>query len=280
MGVQNVCEHPPDRRGIFLFSARTRGSKSMSSGNGRARFNMLSAQQRANFRTACRQMIRLTEGTAAPVIFGPPPRIGGEVNSATACVLRLRSGCFVVTAAHVLTGYEERVDSGEELVWQVGRLPFDPLSRVAWRDESTDTVLLALADEEASRVGSSILSPSTGWPPPAPRIGQLLVISGYPKVARVSQSVGSIGSGSVSVILRVTATSDCSVTCQIEQEDLVSFDENPVPDVDIDLGGWSGAPALVVGNLSYPLIGVVCEYQSSWQLLRIGTLESAMVQET
>ena len=82
------------------------------------------------------------------------------------------------------------------------------------------------------------------------------------------------------MILRVTAANDRQVTCQIEQNDLVSFDANPVPDAGIDLGGWSGAPALLVGGLSYPLIGVVSEYHAAWQLLRIWTLESAMLQET
>src|SRR5437867_5034273 len=110
-------------------------SISMTSANGRTRFNELPVQQQERFCSVSRQMIRLTEGSAVPIIFGPPPRIGDDINSATGCVLRLRSGSFLVTAAHVLAGYKTRLAAGEELVWQVGHLPFNPLSRAAWTDD-------------------------------------------------------------------------------------------------------------------------------------------------
>jgi hypothetical protein len=83
----------------------------------------------------------------------------------------------------------------------------------------------------------------------------------------------------MSAILRVTSANDRYAVCEIARDDLVSFDANPVPDADFDHSGWSGAPALLFGALSYPIIGVVSEYQPALQLLFIATLESAMLQE-
>jgi hypothetical protein len=36
---------------------------------------------------------------------------------------------------------------------------------------------------------------------------------------------------------------------------------------------------LLVGKLSYPLVGVIIEYHMGFELLRIATLESAAVEE-
>jgi hypothetical protein len=92
-----------------------------------------------------------------PIIFAPPLSIGGTQNSASGCVLRLGARTFVVTASHVLSGYEERIQSGEVLR-QVGDLPpFDPLSRVAWRDRGRDIVLLHISQNEACDIGPCII---------------------------------------------------------------------------------------------------------------------------
>jgi hypothetical protein len=39
------------------------------------------------------------------------------------------------------------------------------------------------------------------------------------------------------------------------------------------MGGWSGGPVLLLGEISYPLVGIISEYQNSLGLLRIATLE-------
>jgi hypothetical protein len=76
-------------------------------------------------------MARLARDHAVPIVFAPPLSVGGKINGATGCVLRLDAERFVVTACHVLAGYEERIRSGEMLNWQVGNLPpFDPLPRI------------------------------------------------------------------------------------------------------------------------------------------------------
>jgi len=243
--------------------------------SGRDRFQALPAPEQARFRSVSQHLIRHAVASAVPIVFGHPPRIGTKIESASGCVLRLRVGHFVVTAAHVLREHENRLADGEESIWQVGRLPFSPLGRIASSDKSADVAFLKVSEWEASQIGSSILS--LVWPPARPAKGQLLIISGYPRVARQFQGQGAIGCGPMSAILRITSINDRYAVCQIAREDLVSFDANPVPDADFDHSGWSGGPALLFGDLSYPIIGVVSEYQPALQLLLIATLESAML---
>jgi len=251
-----------------------------NSGDGR-RFNELPAGEQSRYRTVAQQMVGLARDLAVPIIFAPPPKTGGEINGATGTVLELKGKYFVVTASHVLEGYEKRLQSEEGLNFQVGHLPpFDPLPRIAWRDPARDTLLLNLSADEARQVGSCIASTSMGWPPPTPEVGQLVLIAGYPKVLRAVEVQGKVKSGPMSAMFRVTETGDGYFICQIEQEELISFSEGlPIPDACMDLGGLSGGPALLVQKLAYPLVGVVSQYLGSFQLLRIATLENALARE-
>ena len=100
---------------------------------GAQRFQQLPADAQARHIGISQHLTRLARDHAVPIVFAPPPSIGGKINSAS-CVLQLDAGTFVVTASHVLIGYEERIRSGEVLHWLVGNLPpFDPLQRVARR---------------------------------------------------------------------------------------------------------------------------------------------------
>jgi hypothetical protein len=208
---------------------------------GALQFSQLPTERQAEYRKAASQMVRLAQACAIPIIFAPPLSAGGTPNGATGCVLELGDATFVVTAAHVLSGYEDGIQAGQTLNWQVGALPpFDPLSRVAWRDNATDIVFLALSATEA-RVAcgnsSHIVSASSGWPPPCPQVEQLVLVSGYPKILREVESSGRIGAGPYSAMFRVTSVGEGYFNCQIEQRDLVSFDETALPPPDTDMGG-------------------------------------------
>ncbi len=151
----------------------------MSNLEGARRFNELPAEDQARYRATGQQLVRVAQRYAVPIIFAPPPVNGGVINGASGSVLQLGDGYFVVTASHVLEGYEGRVRSGEKLNWQVGNLPpFDPLSRITWRDCGKDTLLLRLSPDEARRVGCQIASASMARPPTAPKAGQLVLGGG------------------------------------------------------------------------------------------------------
>lgn len=251
---------------------------------GAERFQRLSAEDRALYTGRCQRMVEFARAHAVPIIFAPPLSQRGEVNGATGCLVRLAQGTFVVTASHVLNGYEHRRKDGEALHWQVGKLPpFDPVTRIAWHDEQRDVVFLRISAEEAQGIGPCITSTPSRWPPPAPDPGQLVLVAGYPGLLRdVDAAGGRIGAGPYSTMLRVTSSGDGYCTCQIAQEDLVSFDGSPLPDPGTNMGGVSGGPVLLMAP-NYPLVGIVTAQVylegAACEFLRIATFEGVCLED-
>lgn len=255
----------------------------MNNPSGAEQFRQLSAENQARYIAINRQMVGIARDHAVPIIYAPPLSIGGKINGASGCVVRLGADTSLVTASHVLAGYEARSQAGERLNWQVGNLPpFDPMSRIIWRDRERDIVLLRITENEARAIGPCIISAPPKWPPPAPQEGQLVLVGGYPKVLREEkQSSGWIGAGPYSAVFKVTLVREGHCKCVIERKDLISFDGKPLPDPGTDMGGISGAPVLLVDTLSYPLVGVVtdrCEMTlAEFEIIQFAILEGVNV---
>jgi hypothetical protein len=227
-------------------------------------------------------MIGLVRKYAVPIIFAPPPGTAGEINSASGSLLKLDSGYFVLTAHHVLDSYRKRLQTGEKLNWQVGNLPpFDPLSRIGWEDAERDTLLLSLSAHEARQVGSCIIADPVRWPAPTPAVGQLVLVAGFLKVLREVHAAGVISTDGLAAMFRIASVGDGYSYCKYEgEEDLVSFNGLPLPEEGMFMGGLSGGPALLVVGKSiiYPvLVGVISQCVEGFGLLRIATLENAIV---
>jgi hypothetical protein len=251
----------------------------MTGTGGAQQFRQLTAEDQARYIAINRQMARFARDHAVPIIFAPPLSVGGKINGASGCVMRLGPDTFLITASHVVGGYEERIQAGEVLNWQVGDLPpFDPIPRIVWRDGERDIVLLSLTENEARSIGPCIISAPPKWPPPIPREGQLVLVGGYPKALREEKpSSGWIGAGPYSAVSKVTITGTGYCKCVIERTDLISFDGKPLPEPGTDMGGLSGGPVLLVDTINYPLVGVVtdrCEMTfAEFEIIQFATLE-------
>jgi hypothetical protein len=248
----------------------------------------LPTDEEARHNALCGQMTKLALDHAISIIFSPPlgkftplngDKIGtvtlplgpGKIESATGCVLQLQDAYFVVTAEHVLEGYETRIKNGEELNWQVGELRFDPLSRVVWRGNAKprpkDIVFLRVSEKEANEACANrtrIISAPTEWPPPAPNVGQLVLLAGYPSQLREVDN-GTIRPGPLSAMLLVTrSTGDGTFKCDSKYTDLASFDSHalPVEDLPGDIGGVSGGPVFRIEDSINPFIfvGVISQH--------------------
>jgi len=241
------------------------------------RFRNLPAGEQRRYLEAVQQMVRFARDHAVPIIFAPPLSVGGKLNGATGCIIRLNSGPVVMTASHVLRGYEDRLGAGEILNWQVGNLPpFDPITRVVWRDAERDVVVLRLTEREIAQIGHCIIPAPIQWPPCTPTEGQHVLLGGYPQQLReVDSSAGKIGSGPYAAMLPVVKVGEGYFMCQLEPKDLISYNGSPLPDPEVDLGGLSGGPALLVRKLDYPVVGVITDQKNLFNglhLLRVATL--------
>jgi hypothetical protein len=243
-----------------------------------ARFRQLSPEGQARYIEHARAMTTFARDHAMPIIFAPPVSKGGKINGATGFLLKLRSEFFIVTASHVLGKYEKRLASGEMLNWQCGKLPpFDPLTRIAWRDKDKDIALLRLSEIEEPGIGPCRRYSPAQWPPRPPKEGDMVLVAGFPGKLREIDPAGWIGAGPYSTLVRVASVSETRCKCCIEQKDLVSFCDTPVPPAGTEIGGVSGGPVFLVGG-DFPIVGVVTE---NWYLESAGAqlLEFASLQD-
>jgi hypothetical protein len=244
-------------------------------------FRSLSSSEKERYRSVSRSLVEMVQRYAFPLFFAPPLSVGGKINGATGCIIRLASGPFIITANHVLVEYEKRILT-ERLNWQFGRLPpFDPLPRVAWRNAARDIVFIEISEQEvveACNDISLVFSPVRGWPPPSPSQDQVALISGFPRILR---EVGSseISAGPYSALFRITRSGEDYFYCQIEQEELICFDGGSLPPPDADVGGLSGGPVALMLPLDYPLIGIVIEHNPAYNLLKVATLSGIPFEE-
>jgi hypothetical protein len=253
----------------------------MNKPQGSSEFRALPESDQEKYRAVSRTLVQLAQRYAIPLCLAPPLSIGGKVNGATGCIVRLDSGPFIITANHVLDEYERRIKA-ERINWQFGRLPpFDPLPRVAWRNAKRDIVFLEISESEvnsACNETSLVFSAVRGWPPPTPTERQVVLIAGYPRTLR---EVGSsdISAGPYSALFRITSVGEGYFYCQIEQEELISFDGGPLPPSDAEVGGLSGGPAALMLQLDYPLVGVVIEHSQTYNILKISTVDNIPLED-
>jgi len=251
--------------------------------SGAGLFERLSAEDKARYVEVNRQMVAFALDHAVPLIIAPPLGADGEVKGATGSIVRLASGAHLLTAEHVLAGYERRVGEGERVYWQFGKLPpFDPVPRIAWRDARQDVVLVRLTEEDVQLVGRCRISTPATWPPAIPVAGEMVLLAGYPaKIREVDDVAGSVGSGPFSTIFRVTTVGDDYCTCQISHKDLVSFTASAPPPPGTDFGGISGGPVFLLREGNCHLVGVITDHGymdfASLELIRIATLRDVRI---
>ena len=258
---------------ILALSSTGNHHATVSEIGGQNYFESLDEGARARLRDTAREMVRFAQTHATAVMIAPPPSKGGELNTASAVVLHVQSRYFLITAAHVLRHFEQRKANDPDVQWQVGDVVFDPRERVAFRDESSDVALLRLMIPEAPMIRVSVASPVAGWPPPHPTPGQFVLVSGYPALDRQRQGKREIVFNALSAMFQVTTSGPGYFVCQWQREFFASFDGPGVPPHGRSLGGISGGPVFAVGKLSYPLVGVISQFEHDFELLRIATLD-------
>lgn len=239
-----------------------------------ARFEDLPPQERLRVIKAGSAMTHLVFRHAVPILISPPPGRFGVVTNGSGFLLRIKDATFLGTAWHVVQRWIERTGEGEALVFQIGKVSLNPNDRIAWKDEENDVVLFRVSLPEARQIGISVCEPVPKWPPPHPRVGAYVLTSGFPGKARAHPAADQVEFGALSTMLQVTAAGDRYVVCQFHREHWIG-DGRDIPPPGSDLGGISGGPALLVQNLVYPLVGVLSEFSTTFELLYIKTLSHA-----
>ena len=217
----------------------------------------------------------MAQTKATFIIIAPPPAEGGTMNSASASVLSLIGAEYLVTADHVVQKYLTRVADEPTIIFQAGRTVVPAPLSVVWRDADADLAIVALPPKQASEVGVTADSAPNGWPPPVPRVGEYVLVAGYPSQAMVHHSDDRYQFNALATRHKVTSVGSDYCMCQWERDQFISFGGPGIPEAGSMLGGLSGGPVFLEQRLSFPLIGAVSQFQENFELLRVGLLAAA-----
>jgi hypothetical protein len=155
---------------------------------------------------------------------------------------------FGITAFHVIAEFLRDRDRFPKTQLMIHNTAIDGWdTRVIDGDEGLDVATFLVSDDEFQAIGTSALhSAPERWPPQPPTEGRGLVFTGYPGVDRrvIDRNSIEFVQSSNGVVLKSLSRNDLEIT--INPAYLISTNGDPLPAITKDLGGYSGAPVLVV----------------------------------
>jgi trypsin-like peptidase len=236
-------------------------------------FSDLSQDEQRRVLAGTDQVTRLAYRYALPLMITVSPS-DNPIRSGSACVLRLARATYLVTAHHIFARWKDLLISeggGARVAFQALNSAIQPSSQVAYEDPPRDFVAFELSTRQTADLADVAYSPFGAWPPNPILPGQYIVAAGYPAFAREHTSTGEVGFGCVSSLHRVAAAGEGYAVCQFEREHWISTTPECLPPPTTSLGGLSGGPVLRLDQLSYPVVGLVSQFEQNFELLRLQT---------
>ncbi len=244
-----------------------------------AGFRELHAEEQRRIRESGRAILELAFRHTGAIIISSAPAANAPLNSASCFLLNLEERVFLATAEHVFEETEKRLKGDPTLKWQVGQLVIDPRERISFREPKTDCLFLWLRRTEVALTGLPILSAAAGWPPPKLKPGDYVAVAGFPAYMRERLSTAAIQFDCMTAIYRVTTVGPAYCVCQWERKEYLNLLGSGVPPVGTELGGMSGGPVLKIGPIAFPVVGLVSEFQTNLELLRIATFDDIQMEK-
>jgi hypothetical protein len=219
-----------------------------------------SPEEEARARSALEVQLKWLFQYIASIIIGTPGSVSDAVvDTGSGVLVRTREDLFLVTACHVLAGFEKAALRRPDLSFQVGRLNLAlNEERRIWRDIDQDVAAVAVSDVEASRIGTFVHEP-TEWPPVIPQHNDYVTVTGLPAMRRTRPETNTVLFGPLLAHLPVLGSFLNHFTCRIDRTYLQSFPKHELPDTGVNYGGMSGGPVFLDSSLHYPLVGIVKE---------------------
>lgn len=157
---------------------------------------------------------------------------------------------FGVTANHVIAEFLRDREIHPRLRLMVRNTDItDWDSRVIATDPALDVATFRLSGPEFASMQLRALQHSVErWPPPPPQAGRGVFFVGYAGVDRRVVDKRTVEFLQVSNGVVLTSLGPDELEVQIDRRDLAPLDGVPVPSLTKDVGGYSGAPLLIVSS--------------------------------
>lgn len=209
---------------------------------------------------------------AKAVLLGQRPSRTGpvQVRTGTMTFVDLGAGHFGITCQHVIACYRKMRESMEKVIFQIGGVEIDPLSQLIDENTKSDLATIGLTTELAraigpdGEIGSCVFRPRT-WPPPVLKVGDYVAFGGFPATLKRVLSFDELVFGSWSNgASRICSVSDIQFVSKFDREYWVApfGDEHHMTMT--AFGGVSGGPAFIHRGLYWDLVGIVKEYDETY----------------
>jgi hypothetical protein len=175
------------------------------------------------------------EGLCAPVFWR---KSDGRMTNGTFTFLRTASQVLGVTNRHVAEGLENSDKRG----WQLGGAQFDP-DRLIAQHPTLDLATFRLSDVFLAPAGKDAAT-VTHWPPTKPRLGEPIMLGGYPGMYR-EPNLGNVKFDFAWFAGKVNVEGDRSIGMVLDIAESVATSVRRIP-ANADLGGCSGGPVFRV----------------------------------
>jgi hypothetical protein len=185
----------------------------------------------------------------APIWWcGDPYDAGTVLHNGSCFFVTVGGNRFGVTAFHVIAAFLNDLQKFPATCLMIRNTELTNWEdRFIDGDSSLDVATFRVSDQEFQAIGAKALdSPLDKWPPAPPAVGRGLIFTGYPGVDRsvLGKKAVEFVQSSNGVVVASVGPDDIEIT--IDPAHLISIDGKPIPPTSKNLGGYSGAPALVV----------------------------------
>jgi len=195
-----------------------------------------------------------------------------DINLGSAFIVSGVEAHVLVTAEHVLAKYESRKESEASVSFQAGECILDLTGRKVFRDKTLDVACLRISDRELSRIGCVPFVANHSWPHAQISGGDYVQFCGFPAFYRRDLGRAKLSIAPFAGFVKVDAVHPTHLMCVFERDEWVVNGPEGVPPTGTVLGGLSGGPVLLRSELQHPIVGLVSEFHSSFELLRIARL--------
>jgi hypothetical protein len=123
-------------------------------------------------------------------------------------------------------------------------------------DQRNDLVVLDVTSYRIAALNAEPYRPIRQWPPPSVKLGESVLICGFPAILRTDSAV--IEHGDLSYFGGVESVSEFQFVVML-QGDLEDAGRIAFPSLNSDFGGLSGCPAFVLYSDHMQLVGIFCQ---------------------
>jgi hypothetical protein len=214
---------------------------------------------------------------ARAIYVGDPPPFSRDSikHSATMTLVRLPELLIGVTCHHVFDKYRKLNAEDPSTIFQIGRVPFDPIQHLIDEDIKRDLVTFDLTSfaSEAKDLGRSNFIEPHHWPPRRVLEGDVVCLAGFPGIWRDEVKANELrfhwySNGATFV---KSANEENFVVGLNVADPLVTVNKGKALG---SFGGLSGGPAFYWRNgliLHAELVGFISDYKEEWDRMIVRT---------